>query len=696
MAALLVVITILTSICCCKSITCRDGGRQGAGGRFCYCRPGLDGRNCEKKVTNWTKNKKASQSSIYASYALADKAINGLLLDASMTRLERYPWWRVHLRVILKVRGVQVLPDVPKYHHGFHSYTMSSRVMVGVTSTGRYTLCDDVVERHDCKGAVGYLVVISTALSTSEITFLALSEVMVYGKRSSATPCLSNPCGNGGSCKPKDTYFHRCVCPPTWPGLNCEGKNWARGQTATISGPNGTVITASNTVDGNRDDVMRLGRNTDNLCVTTARDVTSPWWKVELETAIEVIQVYMVTRVESRTTDLLHCDIYVGPHNGTYSKYYDHSRDNNTPSGAESYAWFYVWCLPISIGSTVKIKYTYRHTSFESSFYAILSLCEVEVYGRLPPCASNPCNNGGSCRLIQNTVSVWSYECSCPINWIGSNCEDMSPCTSNPCDNGGSCRLIDHNVSFWSYECLCPFNWIGSNCEDIVPCTSNPCDNGGICKGNGTSYTCIQRKVSDPCASNPCNNGGTCQLINNTGNKTSHECSSPANSTGSHRETTDSCTNNPCDNGGTCKLNDTSYACFCPAAWSGTNCERTKEEKKLSFLKKMLIGGGIVAVGAGAAVSCAACFSSVVTAHSGDIVARCLGIVALKTIRKRLAEKASATLGYDEEVVGEEDEEEDEEYSIWDDVYRSLSSLVYGKEEVGDAVKASASDRQCA
>ena len=577
MAALLVLITILTPICCCKSITCRDGGRQGAGGRFCYCRPGFDGKNCEIKVKNWTKNKHASQSSIYASYALADKAINGFLLDASMTRLERYPWWRVHLRVILKVRDVQVLPDVPKYHHGFHSYTMSSRVMVGVTSTGRYTLCDDVVERHDCKGAVGYLVVISTALSTSEITFLAFGEVMVYGKRSSASPCLSNPCGNGGSCEPKETYFHRCVCPPTWPGLNCEGKNWARGQTATISGPNGTVITASNTVDGNRDDVMKIGRNTDNLCVTTARDVTSPWWKVELETAVEVIQVYMVTRVESRTTDLLHCDIYVGPHNGRYTKYYDHSRDKNKSSGAESYAWFYVWCLPTSIGSSVKIKYTYKHTSFESSFYAILSLCEVEVYGRLSTCASNPCNNGGSCGLVENTVSFGSYECSCPVNWFGSNCEDMVPCTSNPCDNGG-----------------------------------------------------------------------------------------------------------------TCKLNDTSYACFCPAAWTGINCERKKEEKKSAFTK-MVIVGGVVAVAAGTAVTCSACCSSA-TAYSGDMLSKCFGIAALKTVRGRMAENANA-LDYDEE---EEDEKEDEEYSIWDDVCRSFSTLVYGEEEVGDAVKASACDRKCA
>ena len=604
MAALvLVAITILTSICCCKSIRCRHGGSEGGKGRFCYCLPEYDGRNCEKKVTNWTENKKASQSSTYARYATADKAIDGLLYRRSMTKKERYPWWRVHLGVILKVRDVQVLPSPPEYHHGYHGIPILWRVMVGVTSTGRYKLCSNDVERHDCKGAVGYLVVISTLLSKSELTYLAFGEVTVYGQRSSPSPCLSNPCCNGGSCKPKDTFFHICVCPPTWSGLNCEGKNWARGQTATVSGPNGTVIAASNTVDGDRDDVMRRGNNMD-LCVTTTRDVTSPWWKVELETAIEVIQVYMVTRVESRTTDLLHCDIYVGPHNGTYKKYYDHNRDKITSSGAESYAWFYVWCIPVSIGNTVKIKYTFKHTKFESSFYAILSLCEVEVYGRLLPCGSNPCNNGGSCRRIEDTVSVRSYECSCPVNWNGSNCEDS------------------------------------------VPCMSNPCDNGDTCTENGTSYTCIQRNVPDPCASNPCENGGTC------------------------------------------KLNDTSYTCACPAAWTGTNCERKKEEKKLSTLTKVLIGGGVVAAGVGTAVAFAACCSSV---SCGDVVSKCAGVIAMKTMRQRLAENAAASLGDEEEK--EKEEEEEEEYSIWDEVCRSVSSLVYGEEEVGDAVKASASDQ---
>ena len=67
---------------------------------------------------------------------------------------------------------------------------------------------------------------------------------------------------------------------------------WARGKTAKISGPNDTVTEASNTVDGNRDDVMMRGNKIDHQCVTTTPDVTPPWWKVELETTIEVTQVF--------------------------------------------------------------------------------------------------------------------------------------------------------------------------------------------------------------------------------------------------------------------------------------------------------------------------------------------------------------------------------------------------------------------
>ena len=419
MAALLVVIAMHTPICFC--IKCYNSGVSAGNGRYCYCRPGTDGEHCEKAARDWSSGKRTYQSTSYRSWSTAGYAVDRIYVRPSITTVERYPWWKIDLGRKLKIGDVQAIPFITS-KWGFDKIPMTWRAMVGVTSTGRYKLCYDDDERQDCKGAVGYLVVIVKRGSTSELAYLGLREVVVYAEPSSPSPCLSNPCGNGGTCEPKDTYYHRCICPETWPGRNCAGKNWARGQNATISGTNGTVIAASNTVDGNRDDVMRHGNNIDNQCVTTTSDVTSPWWKVELGIMIEVIQVYMVTRVESRNTDLLHCDIYIGPYNDKYTKHYDHSRDNNTKntsSGDEIYRWFYVWCLPVSIGNTVEIKYNYQLTPFESSFYAILSLCEVEVYGRIKLCASNPCNNGGTCNS-NDTL----YVCFCPAAWNGTNCEN--------------------------------------------------------------------------------------------------------------------------------------------------------------------------------------------------------------------------------------------------------------------------------
>ena len=52
------------------------------------------------------------------------------------------------------------------------------------------------------------------------------------------------------------------------------------------------------------------------------------------------------------------------------------------------------------------------------------------------------------------------------------------------------------------------------------------------------------------------------------------------------------------------------YACSCPANWTGTNCERTKEIKGMPVSTKVLVGvgviGAVVAIGAVAAAAGAA------------------------------------------------------------------------------------------
>ncbi|XP_078472604.1 IgGFc-binding protein-like isoform X10 [Lampetra planeri] len=89
------------------------------------------------------------------------------------------------------------------------------------------------------------------------------------------------------------------------------------------------------------------------------------------------------------------------------------------------------------------------------------------------PCASSPCQNGGTC--LMNGVE---YECTCPPNYNGTNCEiSLDPCAPNPCQNGGTCTATNDK-----FECKCPATHNGALCETLVDlCASNPCENGGTC-----------------------------------------------------------------------------------------------------------------------------------------------------------------------------------------------------------------------
>jgi len=141
---------------------------------------------------------------------------------------------------------------------------------------------------------------------------------------------------------------------------------------------------------------------------------------------------------------------------------------------------------------------------------------ETYSCGTFDECASDPCQNGGTCN-----DGINGYTCTCDSGYEGTHCgTEIDECESNPCENGATC-----NDEMNYYTCFCPIGYEGTNCEiNTDNCFSNPCQNGGTCVDDTDKYncTCVAGYEGedcdtdiDECGSSPCQNGGTCvNLLN--------------------------------------------------------------------------------------------------------------------------------------------------------------------------------------
>ena len=169
-------------------------------------------------------------------------------------------------------------------------------VKVGIYR-GVYGLCEYsdnvrfVGRYYDCHNHLGD--VVALIVERENVMQLSLCEVSVYGEPHLGSPCWSNPCGNGGSCKPDGCYY-MCVCPKRWSGTNCEGKNGAYHAVTLMRKASSDVPQyVNNTVDGNREDMMRHGN--DSLCSASAL-FTDPCNALGFSAWIEMRQILMVNR----------------------------------------------------------------------------------------------------------------------------------------------------------------------------------------------------------------------------------------------------------------------------------------------------------------------------------------------------------------------------------------------------------------
>ncbi|KAM6136046.1 LOW QUALITY PROTEIN: hepatocyte growth factor activator [Phoenicopterus ruber ruber] len=104
--------------------------------------------------------------------------------------------------------------------------------------------------------------------------------------------------------------------------------------------------------------------------------------------------------------------------------------------------------------------------------------CVLSPKDHSDPCASNPCQNGGTCSLAHGHRV---YHCTCPEEFTGEDCQ-MKKCFDN------SLEFFDVGMS-WSRvqegaveQCVCVNGQ--TECESVEhrSCIHDPCMNGGECK----------------------------------------------------------------------------------------------------------------------------------------------------------------------------------------------------------------------
>jgi Notch-like protein len=173
----------------------------------------------------------------------------------------------------------------------------------------------------------------------------------------------------------------------------------------------------------------------------------------------------------------------------------------------------------------------------------------------LDDCASDPCQNGGTC-IDQ---ADW-FECDCPVGYYGTECEVLAPAQNITIMVFNDTDTCDGQHPTYSYKGL------------TGQCVTDELDEYGviyICYGAGVdaflfeSPDCTGQSYQITFEANICYDYGV-----NWGNQEYFysqilQCGEPSNP---------NCPDEPCQNGGTCVDYFGTWQCLCPGTWTGAYC----------------------------------------------------------------------------------------------------------------------------
>ncbi|CAB4023329.1 fibropellin-1-like isoform X6, partial [Paramuricea clavata] len=241
-------------------------------------------------------------------------------------------------------------------------------------------------------------------------------------------PCASDPCMNGGNCSDSGSSFF-CSCPDRYTGDRCQ---------------------IDETPPESDTEITVFGASGDQATIPIEETVTFAVVLVIAEQFVPDLQnkrSQVFRNMRSRFLVFL-IPIYRNSRGFIGIKFNSFSPG----SIVADINILYNSTEPIPTAEEVQSPLVEARDNGSAPF----TVKSLQVAKKVPPCANNPCMNGGKC-----SENGTSFSCLCPDGYTGRLCEiPIPPCASAPCANGGNC-----SESGRSFSCLCPDGYTDDRCE---------------------------------------------------------------------------------------------------------------------------------------------------------------------------------------------------------------------------------------